>query len=450
MSRISPGNCAAVPAILLALTLTVPALASGYRVREASTTAMGAAYAGADASGSDASFLAYNPASSGAVENYDSSVSLAGLFPASSGRYSGATTSALTPTGGDLDPHGYVQTAFVPALAARMRLSPEWTAGLVIDAPWGLSTNYDPAWAGRYYALKSRLITVNITPSLAYQIGEGVTLAAGPQFQYAKGTLSNAVDIGTIGALFGIPGSIPGGQDGSATFQGGGWGYGFVVGATAQITPDITVGASYHSRIHHTLSGHLDFTLDKAGVGAVLNGAGLLLDSRAEAKAATPEIASAGARVKLSEQWTALAEADWTGWSTFQELRVHAIGSPFQPDDVTEQQWRSSWFGSLGVEFKPDADWTWRGGIALDQSPVPHATFNPRIPDADRTWLSLGASYRASDSVELSVAYGHLFLPHGTVNLSQAGAGNALRGNLQGRTEGSADYLGLQIDYRTP
>jgi long-chain fatty acid transport protein len=311
-------------------------------------------------------------------------------------------------------------------------------------------TNYDANWAGRYYALKSQLSTINITPTVAYQFFNRFSVAAGPQFQYSKGTLSNAVDIGTIGALFGIPGAIPGAQDGRAVFKADGWGYGFVAGAMAEVTSDITVGVSYHSTVHHTLKGNLDFTLDRAGVGAVLNGAGLLLDTPAQAKATTPDIASFGARMRLSERWTALAEADWTGWSVFKELRVHPLGSPAQPDDVTDQRWKSTWFGSLGAEFAPDERWTLRGGVAIDQSPVPSTTIGPRIPDADRTLVSLGASYRATDAVSLSLAFSHLFLPDGTVNRNPLQPGNALRGSLQGRTEGSANYVGIQVNYRTP
>lgn len=439
----------AVLGLGLALGAANPAIGAGYRLREASATAMGAAYAGASATGSDASFLAYNPASLGSVGNYDSSISLVGLFPSSSGDYAAATTSALTPVSGSLTPSGYVDTAFVPEMAARVRFSPEWSGGIVVYAPWGLSTNYDAGWAGRYYALKSRLVTINITPTLAYQPSKQLTIAAGPQFQYAKGTLSNAIDIGTIGALFSIPGSIPGGQDGSAIFRGDGWGYGFVAGVLAELTDDISLGVSYHSAVHHTLTGNLDFTNDTAGVGTVLNGAGLLLDTTAEGKATTPEIASFGARVRLSGAWTALAEADWTGWTAFKEVRIHPLSVP-EPDDVTDQRWKSTWFVALGAEFAPDERWTWRGGVAWDQSPVPSTTFGPRIPDADRTWVSLGLSYKATDSIGVSLSYAHLFLPDGTVNRNQTQTGNALRGNLQGRTEGSANYVGLQLNYRTP
>src|SRR5262249_28587009 len=202
--------------------------------------------------------------------------------------------------------------------------------------------------------------------------------------------------------------------------------YGFVAGASAKLTDDITLGLSYHSAVHHTLTGNLDFTLDKAGVGAFLNGAGLLLDTSAETKATTPDIASFGLRARLSERCTALAEADWTGWSSFRELRVHPTGAPPQPDDVTDMRWKSTWFVSLGAEFAPDERWTWRGGVAIDQSPVPSTTFGPRIPDADRTWGSIGVSYKATESIGLSLSYAHLFLPNGTVDRSMLQPGTCL------------------------
>ena len=206
LSLADRSTCLAVLAGLTVYLAPVnPASAAGYGLREWSTTAMGSAYAGASASGSDASFQAYNPASVGSVDTYDASVGMIGLFPTSSGNYS-ATTSASTPAGGDPTPNEFVKTAYVPQVAARMRLAPQWSVGLAIYAPWGLSTGYDTGWTGRYYALQTRLMTLDITPTVAYQISDRFTFAVGPQIQYAKGTLSNAVDTGTIGALYSIPG----------------------------------------------------------------------------------------------------------------------------------------------------------------------------------------------------------------------------------------------------
>jgi long-chain fatty acid transport protein len=214
ISLAAQSTCSVALCVLTAQALTGPASAAGYGLREASTVAMGAAYAGASATGTDASFLAYNPAATAAVGRYDASISMIGLLPSSSAEYDLATTSAMTPAGGDMTQSEFVKTAYVPNLAARMRLSPELSAGLVVFAPWGLATGYDGGWAGRYYAHQTRLMTLNITPTLAYQVTDRLSIAAGPQIQFAKGTLSNAIDIGTIGFLYSVPNSVPGTQDG--------------------------------------------------------------------------------------------------------------------------------------------------------------------------------------------------------------------------------------------
>jgi len=410
---------------------------------------MGAAYAGASATGSDASFLAYNPASLASVGSYDSSASLVGLFPSSSANYTTATTSALTPTGGLTTPDGIIKNAFVPNLGARVRLSPAWAVGLAVYAPWGLSTDYEDTWAGRYHALKSDLLTVDVVPTISYEISDSFAVAAGVQIQYAKGSLSNAIDIGTIGALFSVPGAVPGTQDGSVLFDADGWGVGFTLGAMAELAEGFTVGVSYRSAVSHTLDGPLDFTLDTAGVGAAISGGtGLFLDTDAETTLTTPDRISVGARIRLSEQWTALGEFDWTNWSRFRELRV-VPDNPLQPHDVTIAEWEDSLFGSIGLEYQPDDMWTLRAGVGIDASPIPDATRNPRIPDADRTWVSIGFTVQASESISISASYAHLFLPDEPIALNMGQTGNALRGNIIGSGEAGANFFGLQLSYRT-
>ena len=152
--------------------------------------------------------------------------------------------------------------------------------------------------------------------------------------------------------------------------------------------------------------------------------------------------------MRLAPQWTALVEVDWTNWTRFDELRIDSE-NPAQPADVTTARWKEAWFFALGAEYQADGRWTWRGGVALDQSPVPGATRNPRIPDADRTWVSAGFTYRASDTLSLAFSYAHLFLPEKTIALNAGQTGNALRGNLTGRTEAGVDVVGVQLSYRT-
>jgi long-chain fatty acid transport protein len=426
------------------LSSSTAALAAGFGLKEHSAEAMGSAYAGAAAS-SSAQALYYNPASLAGVVDNDVSFSLVEILPTSSARYTTATTSVGTQTGGAASPGNFIGDAPIPNLAVRHRLSDDWTVGLSISAPYGLKTNYPAGWAGRYYATKTSLVTVDIAPSIAYQVTPTLSLGASLEIEYARGQLGSAIDIGTLGASLAIPGSVPGALDGSARLSAMDWSEGFTVGAIDQVTPDLTLGLAYQSAIHHRLGGPLTFTLDAAGLGAAIRGAtGLFTNTRASAAVTTPDMILAGARWQLDDRWTALAEMDWTNWSQFQNLTIVAQ-NPAQPNDVTDGRWHNTLFGSLGLEYLLDDSWKLRGGVGYDESPIPDATRNPRIPDADRVWLAAGAAYRFTPSSSLNFSVGELFNSDESVALNPTQTGNALRGSLAGTTRSSVTTVGLQF-----
>ena len=433
---------------VLCLMPAAPAFAAGYGLREQSTQAMGEAYAGAAATGSDATFLSYNPAAAGAIDGGDFAISAVSIMPGSSANYTTALTGAGTPAGGNATPKDFIRNAIVPDIALRQRLDDRWSVGLSVSVPWGLSTRYPAGWAGRYYALGSKLAIVNVTPVVAYNVAPGFTVAAGFQAQHATGTLSSAVDIGTLGVLSGLPGSVPGAEDGSSTIKAAAWGYGFVLGARAELDDGWTLGISYHSEVHHSLRGPWSFQLDSVGLGSAIRSATTLLsNTTAKAKLTTPSDLQFGLRKNLGEGWTLLAGADWTDWTSFKTLTAVAA-NPVQPNDVTVANWKSSWLVSLGAEYAFSDDITLRAGTALDQTPVPNATLAPRIPDADRTWIAAGATWHAAPNLDLNFSYGHLFNDTRTVNQSSAMTGNALRGTLIGTTKSDVDVLGLSLGYR--
>ena len=426
----------------------MPALAAGYGLRESSTDAMGSAYAGAAASTSDASYKAYNPASIAGVAQTDFSISAIGILPTSSASYTTARTSAGTPVSGSTTPSGFISDALIPGIALRTRLSDQWSVGVVVYAPWGLSTNYPMTSAERYYALKTELTTINITPSVAYEISPEFTIAAGAQVQYARGKLSSAIDIGTLGASLSIPGSVPGGLDGSANLSANSWGAGFVLGLIAHPADNVTAGISYHSTIQHHLAGNINYTLDSAGLGNAIKAAtGLFSNSRASADLTTPDTVNFGLRADITPQTTALFELDWTNWDHFHQLQIISA-NPAQPKDITAANWQSGWFGAVGVEYRPEGPWSFRTGVAYDQNPIPSSTLNLRIPDADRVTLAVGVTYRANDNADIKFAFEHLFIADRNISQDPTQPGNALRGTLIGTTQSSVNALGLQLAYR--
>lgn len=409
---------------------------------------MGSAFAGASAQADEPGFLTYNPAASSGVDDRDFDLTLNGIYPTSTAGFSVASNAFGTPTGGDAAPDGFIKDAYEPGAQLRYRLSDAWTAGLSISAPWGLSTRYNDGWAGRYYALESKLITVNAAPSLAYKIEPNFVLSAGAQVQYAKGTLSNAIDFGTIGASFLVPGSLPTLQDGKAEFSAEDWGFGFVLGALWKPSSKVSIGASYRSEISHKLEGDVDFTLDTAGVGAAIVGAtGAFADSAGSTRLTTPAVASAGIAVEVSPTVTLLAEAGYTWWDVFDELRIK-FENPSQADVFQTYDWKNAWFASAGVKVRMSQNWAMRLGAAFDQSPTRDATRDPRIPDADRTWLALSARYDFDGGTSFEVGYGHLFIPEEPIALTAAAPENLARGNLIGVTDSHVDVFTVQVTFR--
>lgn len=425
-----------------------PGFAAGYALKEYSLSGMGSAFAGSSAQSDAPGFLSYNPATSTGVSDWDASFTVNGIYPTSQAQFSMATNAALTPTGGNAAPDGFIKDAYEPGVQLRYRLSPDLTAGLSITAPWGLSTRYNDGWAGRYYALESKLITVNTVPSLAYQLSPELAVSAGVQIQYAKGTLTNAIDFGTIGAFGRVGFAVPTTQDGKAEFTAEDWGYGFVLGALWQPDEGVRFGASYRSEISHRLDGDVDFTLDGAGVGAAFLGlTGQFADSAASTKLTTPAVASLGASIDLSSDVSLLGEVGYTWWSAFDELRVRFV-NPAQADVVQTYDWKNAWFASAGLKYRPSERWTLRTGVAFDQSPTTDATRDPRIPDADRTWLALSAEYDFAGGTSLAVGYGHLFIAEEPISLTAAAPENLARGNLIGRTDSAVDVFTVQVTFR--
>ena len=435
--------------VLVAACACAPQLANaaGYALREHSADAMGTAYAGSAATSSDASYMVYNPAALGFVGDADFSVSLAGIFPDTSSHYA-ATTSAIppfvppTPLGGPSSPSNFVSNAAVPALAMRWRVADRWAFGVSVSAPWGLMTNYPKDWVGRYYGDETKLTTINITPLISYEISPHVVIAAGPQAQYANGTFTNAVDVGTIALGFG---GTPGADDVGARFSAKGWGWGWTAGLMAQVNDKVSLGVSYRSSIDTTAKGHLNF--QGVATNPFALGVGIFNNQPAQTSLTTPGILSMGARWRICDNWSLLGEADWTEWSVFKHLIISSANPAL--NDFTATNWKDSWFFSLGAEYQASDLWTLKAGTAFDQSPIPDSTKGPRIPDNNRTWLSLGARLRASDSTDISFSAAHLFFADLKVNLSQTDPGSTIKGNLVGSIRGSVNVVAVQLNFRT-
>jgi long-chain fatty acid transport protein len=421
---------------IIAASLAPQASASGFQLREQSPSAQGTAFAGVSAGGSDIGSMFFNPATMTLFQGNESVIGFSEVMPKSKlENASGKRAAALG--GGTIHDSGATsnaaQSALLPNLYAMWSVSPDLKLGLSVNAPFGMATDYDAGFAGRYHALKSDLQVMDIAPSIAYRINPRWSIGAAFVARKADAELTNAVDFGALGG--------PG--DAYASLKGSAWSYGYRLGVIFQPSETFRMGLAHHSAITMNLSG--DATFSGLPAPPYSNGS-------ATAELNLPGTTSMGVQVEVSKAVTLHGEIARTEWSSFKEIRVKFSNG--LADSVTEENWRDTWFYALGLTWRATDAWTLRTGLAYDQGAVPDAYRTPRIPDGDRTWLSVGAGYAFSKKASVDVAYTHIFVKDGPSELQAVPAGytfsnspNKLRGDLNGTYKNSIDILAAQVRF---
>src|SRR5690606_16358891 len=162
----------------------------------------------------------------------------------------------------------------IPAFSVVHKFDNGLAVGAMVNAPFGLKTEYDPDWQGRYFADTSDVKVVNRTFSAALDITDRVSVGIGAVYSHADVTLSKAVDFGTLlysnPATRPLPFAIPQARDGHAEIEGDDTGLGWVAGFPARPTDRFTFGVSYPSEIAYELRGTADWTVP-GDVRAVFN-----------------------------------------------------------------------------------------------------------------------------------------------------------------------------------
>src|SRR5215831_3010491 len=446
----------AVVAIALAAA-SAPAWAAFFQIAEQSASGIGTAFAGGAAIAEDASTVWYNPAGMTRLDRPQIVASGSYIVPSFTADVKSASTVIGAPIGGGGGDGG--SPAFVPSLYGTFPVSPRFSLGAAVNAPFGLVTDYPAGWAGRYYALRSDIKTVNINLAAAFKINDAFSVGLGANRQRLDAELAQAVDFATLcnaGAILGIGGAAACGagggfnhpnnpNDGQAkvTAKGNAWGYNAGILARLGST---RVGLAYRSKMKYKLDGSFDISAPSNVPPALLTNPNFrLVDSGASAEVTLPSTLSLSAVLETKGPWTLMADITRTNWSVLPELRIKFDSG--QADQVVTLNLKDVYRYSVGATYRPNDAWVLRTGVALDRSPVQSATDRtPRLPDSDRRWLSAGAGWRASASWNFDFAYTYVKLADSSVEKIDGGAGteNFGRGNLSADYKGSVQIFSAQ------
>lgn len=441
---------------------------------------LGTAFAGAAASAEDASTLFWNPAGLARLDYAEFQMGLHGIMPSAEFSNQGSrynlpgTPFNNLPVTGTNDGNGGVSKILPNMYFSQpiLRHSDfgDLTIGLGVFTPFGLETDYSPDWVGRYAALRTKLTTIDIQPTIAWR-WDRFSIGAGLDVQYASARLTQAVDFGLaaqspLGQFYlalpaalaaqGVPpaqipgiiaatrnaytaaGFVPGGRDGVADITGDDWDYGFTIGTLLEyrkpgegeddFLQDGRIGVSFRSKIDHTLEGDAEFRRVPliAAPGAPPLPAfpqpgafqAVFFNQGVTAQLPLPEILHFSLYQRFCHNFAFLGDVQWTNWSRLKDVPI-VFANPGTPANILNIDYEDAYRYSIGFEWYACKNLTFRMGAAYDETPIQSPELRtPRIPDNDRVWLAFGAKYSPMDWLDLDVGYTHIFVDDPTTNFT--------------------------------
>jgi long-chain fatty acid transport protein len=335
----------------------------------------------------------------------------------------------------------------VPNLFFVTNVSQAWSFGFAINVPFGLKTEYDADFVGRFQGLSSEVMTLNFNPAVSWKISDRASLGFGLSYQRAEIDLVTAVNysgiaFGAGGApLLGLAGGP--GVEGRNTIGLDGNAWGWNVGGLFDVLPSTRVGVHYRSSLKYDTKGDTSFTNVPAVFAAVPALAAATSNGDVTLELETPASLSVSAVQRAGDRLELLADVTWTQWSKISSLPIQRTSGPAAGTalDTLTFNFDDTWRVALGANWRLSGPLTLRAGVAFDQSPVPSARERSvRLPDEDRYWLSLGLTWRPNALNRFDLGYTYVQIKDADIDSDQAARG---RGIVRGTYQADVNILSL-------
>ena len=374
MSTIRYAGRLAAAALLTAAALSAQtASAAGFQLTEQSSLGAGRAYAGAGIVGDDLSAVHYNPAGMT-------------LLPGTQMQAGSVWIEVNAEYDGDhgASENGRYKGQAIPAGYITHQLTDNVWLGLGLTVPFGMGTDYDKGWKGAERGYTSTILTFDINPNVAWKVNDFLSVGGGISLQYAKAKLGMK------------PADIPA----TGKIDADSWDWGWNIGLMLQPTDSLRFGLAYRSAIEHNAEG--DFTLSSPYVSS------LNRTFDAEATVKTPDTIMLTSTWEASDRLRISSLIRWAKWSNFKNLTIKNSNTGAVLSNV-ENDWEDTWLFSVGADYKLNDAWTVRGGVAYEKDPVSDNKKRMAvIPDTDRLWLSVGATWHAAKNFQIDGGFSYL------------------------------------------
>ena len=410
-------------AVAVAVALHIAeAGAASYQLNDYSVTNLGRSYAGQGIMGDDYSAIAFNPAGMTLMKRSG----VQQVFNMINVRSTAEGIDGYAGSKGKMD---FWQP--VPAGFAQYNVNDRFSLGAGIYAPFGLKTKYKADWYGNEAAILSKLDIVDFNISAAYKLNKHLSLGASAILRYIYGRMTQAIP-----SIYG--GAVGGGD---LNFNVNGWSQTASFGAMYEVDENTRFGVSYRLRSAQRANGHLKINGVKENAAFPLKNG--VYDVHANPD--LPETVTLSAYHRYKDVGFS-GTARWTHWtSSFPSFTIRSEGLP-GGEKKTEYRYKNTWTLSAGLDYYFCKNLTFRLGAGWDESP----THKPqrrtiRIPDNDRWWMSVGASYM-KNNWQVDVGYAHLIAKTGKSIEDQ---GSAISTPVHAKYKNTqSNILGVQIQYK--
>jgi long-chain fatty acid transport protein len=376
-------------AVALAFT-TASAWAGGLTMYEVGTPDTGYASAGYAARADDPGTVLTNPA--GMTRLQGSQVLVGGhlLYGNLNFSHDGDTTVPGNDGGNAI--------GLLPGLSAfgTYQVNNDLTLGMGIFSNFGLGLWYSSDWAGRYYAKDAVLMGFSLLPAAAYRVNDQLSLGVG--LNVMIGYLYNTIGINNVD---------PGWPDGQLKLKDTTVGVGANVGVLYEPTKGTRLGATYNSPVKLDFSSTPEFTTTGPGLTSILVNRGTYY-SKIDMGITVPQGVMASFYQDLNDRWALLGNFGWQQWSQFGKIdvsvdRINTIGM------TTNLNFKDTWHGALGAQYRLSDPWLLNGGVAYDSSMLDKSNRSPSLPVAWAWRFALGSQYDLRKDLKLGLAYEYLY-----------------------------------------
>src|SRR5512141_442480 len=383
-----------LPVLLVLLFTASTSFAAGFRLPEAGVKAMGMGFA-FTAQADDPSAIYFNPA--GLTQLKGQNVMLGVTYVRENGgEFTGTTplTGGVTRSETQKDLNFYIPNAYY----TRTTNSGNVAYGVGIFAPFGLGQEYKDRSTSifRNQTSKIDLQTIVVNPTIAFKVGDVLSVGAGIDWMYGKAKLAKTGVVPGVGNIFDL--DLEG--DGDA------WGYNF--GLLLKPTANLRIGANYRSpftlRIKdgdveiRNINSTTPFVPNPAPPPTAFTAAqifgGTSFDTKGSTTLNLPATFALGAAYTVGKL-TVEADADWTFWHSFSSLPItiqNQVPTLFSTDNP--KRWEDVVAFRLGVEYRVTDPLSLRAGFVYDPTPVPASTMGPELPDSNKLDYMVGVGYK--------------------------------------------------------